>query len=255
MTIPASTLLAIQKVGAAAFAADQKLKASVQEYADRVSAAVSNTPDASANDALIERWKRVARLSQTLQTIEADLKAVYQGASELLASDSAGDQIAGAKTTAAVAAKADVVADLAPKVTRAKKSAKGKSVAAAKPTTQSETSATTALNGAPAKGASKPKKLAKVSKAKAAKGSDKALVPQGNAAKMLSYFERALNANEFATINQSAAGREAGVPMGSVAAAIKKLLDLGRITAGPASSYRLTAAAPEANSADATGNP
>jgi hypothetical protein len=246
MTISASTLLTIQKVGAAAFAADLKLKASVKEYADRVSAAVSNTPDSSANDALIEKWKRVARLSQSLQTIEDDLKAIYQGASELVASDSLEDPIA---------AKVDVVAVVVPKAAKAKKSLKGTSVATAKPNAQIETTATTDLNVAPAKVASKPKKVAKVSTAKAAKGSDKALVPQGNAAKMLGYLERALNADEFVTVNQSAAGREAGVPMGSVAAAIKRLLELGRITAGPASSYKLTAAASKASAADTTNTP
>jgi hypothetical protein len=227
MTFPASTLLAIQKVGAAAFAADLKLKASVKEYADRVSAAVSNRPDDSANDALIAKWKRVARLSQTLQAIEADLKVVYQGASELLLNDSLGDQIATAKAAATpTASKVEVVADLARKVAKPKKSAKGKSVAAAKS-----------------------------SKALPAEGLGKAVVPQGNAAKMLGYFERALNANEFVIINRSAAGREAGVPMGSVAASIKRLLELGRITAGPANSYKLTAAAAEPNAAETTGNP
>jgi hypothetical protein len=136
----------------------------------------------------------------------------------LVASDSLKDQVATVKTAAAVAAKVDIVAEVAPKVARANK-------------------------------------LKTPSKPKAAKGSDKALVPQGNAAKMLSHFERALNTSEFVTVNQSAAGRESGVPMGSVAASIKRLLELGCITAGPASSYKLTAAAAKANAVETTGNP
>jgi len=65
----------------------------------------------------------------------------------------------------------------------------------------------------------------------------------GNPAKLLLQLERLLNTNDFVEINQTAIAKDTGIAMGSMTAAIKKLVDLGRITTGPAGSYKLTAPA------------
>lgn len=87
MSISISTLTAIQKVGAAAFTADEKLKKEVQNYADRVTMAMVKNPYNLGNDALIETWKVVARLSQTMMGIEVELKNIHRIASELTQDD------------------------------------------------------------------------------------------------------------------------------------------------------------------------
>jgi hypothetical protein len=90
----------------------------------------------------------------------------------------------------------------------------------------------------------KPKKKSaapkvKTSPSKRAAGSEKKVELSGNPAKLLQHFERVLNANEFTEINQTIAGQETGIPLGSMTAAIKKLVAMGRIVAGPNGSLKL----------------
>ena len=81
MSLSSSTLAAIQKVGAAAFTADEKLKKEVQVYAQRVNESISKNAYNLGNDSLIENWKVVARLSQSLVGIETELQKLLQVAS------------------------------------------------------------------------------------------------------------------------------------------------------------------------------
>ena len=78
MPLSSFTLSAIQKVGAAAFTADEKLKKEVQSYAERVNMAMLKNPSNLGNDALIEAWKVIARLSQTMMGIEEELKNMHR---------------------------------------------------------------------------------------------------------------------------------------------------------------------------------
>ncbi len=87
MPISSSTLTAIQKVGAAAFTADEKLKKEVQNYAEHVNLAMVKNPYNLGNDALIEAWKVVARLSKTMMGIEEELRNIHRVASELTQDD------------------------------------------------------------------------------------------------------------------------------------------------------------------------
>lgn len=87
MPISASTLSALQKVGAAAFTADDKLKKEIGLYAQRVNTAVFSNPYSLGNDSLIESWKVVARLSKTLSGIEEELRNIYRIAGELAEDD------------------------------------------------------------------------------------------------------------------------------------------------------------------------
>jgi hypothetical protein len=64
----------------------------------------------------------------------------------------------------------------------------------------------------------------------------------GNPAKLLKYLETLLNANDFTVISQSEAGRQTGIPIGSMTAALKRLMELGRISVGPNGGYKLAAA-------------
>lgn len=63
--------------------------------------------------------------------------------------------------------------------------------------------------------------------------------PSGNPAKLMQYLERILNPDEFTVIHQSAISLEIGIPLGSMTAATKKLIETGRIIAGPSGSYKL----------------
>jgi hypothetical protein len=77
---------------------------------------------------------------------------------------------------------------------------------------------------------------------RAATPAARAATPQalsGNPAKLLQHLERGLSANEFIEISQTASAQATGIPLGSMTAAIKKLVELGRIIAGPVGSFKL----------------
>jgi len=267
MSLSSSTLIAIQKAGAAAFTADEKLKQAAKNYADRVHAAIAANPYNASNDALIENWKTVARLSQTLAGIEAEIKKVFQVASKLTGDDqpsvvsspvAATPQRAAKKAVVAPVATAPVasgktknakktkpvIIDLAPTdvvIKAKKKAAKSKKASVSAP-----------VAAAPAK--SKPKAAASKAKTVAVKVKAQPGELNGNAAKLLPKLERVLNTSDYSEISQTAMAKEADIALGSMTAALKKLMELGRITAGPAGSYMLAQPAMSAATADAGTN-
>jgi hypothetical protein len=86
---------------------------------------------------------------------------------------------------------------------------------------------------------SKAKVRAKASRARPALTSGVQPAPSGNPAKLLQHLEGLLNANEFTVIHQSAISLETGIPLGSMTAAIKKLIENGRLIVGPSGSFKL----------------
>lgn len=212
MTLSISTLAAIQKVGAAAFSADTKLKAAARDYAERVSVAITEDPDKQGNDSLIENWKIVARLSQTLEGIEEELKKVYQVASQLVADDQPSQRelpVLAAPTRSKSKSSDDTPAPLRVK-------AKKKAVLV----------------------------KVKTSKSKVGDGAAKPLANGSNPAKLLKHLEGVLNAGEFTGISQTIVAKETGIPLGSMTAAIKKLVETGWIVTGPNGSLKLVTAQP-----------
>lgn len=242
MPIPSSTLTAIQQAGAAAFAADANLKEVVKDYAERARTAIMQNPYDLGNDTLIDNWKTAARLSQTLSLIEEDLRKVYQVASELIDDD---------KLTVS-----DVLVLNAPAATKAKPrkkaakptpaAAKKKPKAAAQPQASQPVSDAVIKSKKAAvapKASTTPVKKSRPA-APAAKGaaSPKPQPLSGNAAKLLQHLETVLNAQSFTEINQTAVSQTTGIPMGSMTAAIKKLVQTGQIKTGANGSLKLVKA-------------
>lgn len=218
MSLSTTTLAAIQQAGAAAFAADAELKKATQDYAERVQAAMGANPYGLGNDALFEHWKLVARLSQTMAGIEEELKKVYQLASEL----SRDDELA----LRAVPALAAPTRAVEPTVPRA--SDLTPTDVWVKPRTRTAKTGTRAAKVSPGPNPARPAGAAVTG-----------LALSGNPAKLLRHFERVLNPNQFTEISQTASGQATGIPLGSMTAAIKKLLATGHIIVGPAGSFRL----------------
>lgn len=220
MSLSTSTLSAIQKVGAAAFTADEKLKAAAKMYAERVNDAMIANPYGLGNNTLFEAWKVVARLSQTMAGIEEELKKVYRVASELAADDHPdGVQVLSLAAPApSVAAKTDK-RDVAPTDVRVKSKKK-------------PMSATTV------------KAKIKVATAQRDVNSATPLVPTGNALKLMQHLQGVLNAEAFTALNQTAVASATGIPMGSMTAALKKLMAGGLLIAGPSGSFQLVASQP-----------
>ena len=220
MSLSTSTLTAIQKVGAAAFTADDKLKAAVKKYADRVNDAMVTNPYGLGNNTLFETWKVVARLAQTMAGIEEELKKVYLVASELAADDHPdGVQVLSLAAPASSVVVKTVKRDAAPTDVRVKSKKKPLPTKMVKAKT-------------------------KPASAKADGNSTTPLVPTGNALKLMQHLQGVLNANEFTALNQTAVASATGIPMGSMTAALKKLMAGGHLIAGPSGSFQLVATQP-----------
>ncbi len=234
MPLSTSTLNALQKVGAAAFAADEKLKADVEKYAERVHAAIAKNPYDLGNDTLIENWKIAARLSHTLAGIEDELKKAYQVASELTDDDqpTVHEVLALEAPTRSVGKKvANRAASV--KVKTKKTSVKLTNKAGV---VQADLTATDVL-AKPRKNAAA--KKAKINKLNVADTSQKNTARVSNPAKLFSYFEGTLSPTEFSAVSQTAVAKETGIPVGSMAAAIKKLIETGRVIAAPNGNLKL----------------
>lgn len=203
MSLASSTLAAIQQAGAAVYTADADLKQATQSYAERVATAMNQNPFGLGNDALFENWKLVARLSQSMAAIEAELKKMY-----FLAEDLVNDEASQSSPLPALAAPVsetptDVVA---------------------KSTTRSGVRRRVADR--------------RVSAARVSAAPVDAKLP-GNAAKLLQHLETMLNSDEYQLIKQTASARAIGIPLGSVSAAIKNLLASGHLIAGAAGGFKL----------------
>lgn len=260
MSLSTSTLNAIQKVGAAAFVADEKLKEEVKKYAERVQSAITENAYSLGNDALIENWKVVARLSQTLVGIEEELRKLYQVASELtdderplvrevrvlepptwVASKGLRKQVQGKPAKGRPTSKKMPSQPVFAAVATPKRSAK---LTLASQTDVSPIDVLVKRKKKPA-----PSKAKVVRASGAASAEKKTVALGGNPTKLLAYFERVLNSNDFTEVSQSVAAQETGIPMGSMTAAVKKLIETGRIVAEPGGLLKLATAQPGSQSA------
>ena len=270
MSLSSTTLLVLQKVGAAAFAADAKLKAEVKDYSQRVHEAMVANPDGQKNDALFANWKIVSRLSQAISSIEEELKKLFATAAALGAEAPAaapvtkvakvakntkpaapkrnvkkvGKSAAKAQPVALVAVTEPVSVKPAPaKAAKTKPASKAGPKAAPKvaPKAAPEVAAK-ALASAKVKALAKPKAKAKtVAKKLSSKTAGPATLG-ANPTKVLRHLETLLNANDFSVISQTAVSKETGIPLGSMTAATKKLMETGYLLAGPSGSFKLAKA-------------
>ncbi|MBT3066720.1 hypothetical protein [Rhodoferax sp. U11-2br] len=273
MPISASTLTALQKAGTAIFHADEKLKSEVAAYAQRANAAVLNNPYSLGNAALIESWQVTARLSKRLSGIEEELRELYRIAGELTEEDlpivretralsapasaptSTGTKKAAKKTvTKAVdlsattvkvkkatrkqTAKATKAPTAAPTAKAATPLAKGKKTAAKTPTGKPTSKAPVTQPAT--------KAIAKGAKVKGGTTAVATQELQGNPAKLLAYLLKILNTDKFEHIIQTAISKETNIPVGSMTAALARLIKEGRLVAGPQGSYKLVKVAAKA---------
>lgn len=202
MSISKSTISAVQKAGAAVFEADTELKAALKIYSEKVTSAVGREPFNIGNDALFENMKSLARFSQTLGHIEMELQKVYA-----FICDHAEDEpqpIVLALAPPFSLAPTDVVV----KEKRVKTVAKKRAV---------ETVVVKDL----LKAKRGPKKL------------------PSNATQLLAYLETELKRDEFKAIGQTSVSAATGIPLGSMTASVKRLVEAGLIEAGEKGGYKL----------------
>jgi hypothetical protein len=208
MSFTQETLAAIQKAGSAVFDADAQLKLAVKAYGERVHAAVGLNPYHLGNDALFGNWKLVSRLAQTMAGIEEELRKVYQVAVELC--DDEPLSVTAMPALSAPARASTLVVE--------PMQVQQSDLAATDIKVKKKTGATVKI---PVAAKTTPAPLPK------------------NAMNLLKHLSTVLSVKHFSSINQTAASRATGIPLGSMTAALKRLTTGGQIVTGPAGQYKL----------------
>lgn len=253
MSLSSSILSAVQKAGTAAFDADDRLKKEVQNHAQRVTAAMAQNAFGADNDALIESWKVMAGLSQTLASIETELQKVYHLATQLTTQDLPSVlEIAVAPAPAPAKKRAPKQRETKPLSVKAGRKTvvrpAAPAVAAPKPAMKSQPILAPTEVAVKKKKEKTPARKTRSSKPQAAQTPAGALTLGGNPTKLLSHLAGVLSPDEFTAFSQTVAAKATAIPLGSMTAAIKKLLQSGRITAGPNASFKLTTNGPDSQS-------
>lgn len=204
MSLNKELLASLQKAGAAVFEADAQLKLAVLSYGERVQTAVGSNPFHLGNDTLFENWKMVARLSQTVAAMEADLKNVYQMAGALSDVEPSLPELMPALSAPAPQAPAETASPLA---------------------ADSRLAATDV-------------KIKRKKRASVAKPAPASPLPS-NADKLLKHLRYVLKTKSFAPVNQTAVAKATGIPLGSMTAALRRLVVAGRLLANDAGQFKL----------------
>ena len=215
MALSPKILAIIQKAGTAVFNADAALKEAASDSAKEVSDAVTKNPYDGQHDSLYQDWKDVARISQTMTNIEAELKALYALAAATPAN------------TRSVIALPAPVANGPLEVL----GAMDVTDVVAKPTPRKP------------KGAEEPSKAVVKKTTKVAITRVKRSGGQDNAAKVIAHLQTVLNDQTFTNLNQSSIAVAIGLPKGSIGASIKKLIQDGQLVQGQGKEFKLATAA------------
>ena len=160
------------------------------------------------NDALFEEWKTLARLTQAVAQIEAELRKVYSVAVALSPS-----------TDASIPA---LPAIKAPQLSQSHPLEMVSTINATDIQVKKSVSIVSGKNKN--KAYNKPKKIRPL---------------KGNTAKLLTHLMQKLNNKDFIEVNRSALAGEIGIPKGSINASVYKLLETGHIILGPKGRLRL----------------
>lgn len=206
-----STLALLQQAGESLFSAQQAMAQEVHAGSLDVVSAVASAPFSADADRAYAQLRTVARLSHELQAMEEQLRTAYQTACSLAQREVQVLQAlpltrSASKTPQPARSQAeDAVVKAAPVRARAARAARS-----AKP-----------ASAAPAASAAQPARLSV------------------NDEKVLAYLERVLNGTSWTHITQAAVAQGAGIPNGSIAVALKRLQQLGRVVEGERGHYRL----------------
>lgn len=201
MSLSKATLSAIQQAGHGLHKATVVVSAAVREQAEHMVAAVASQPYQPEGEQAFANFKMLARLSQDLQALEEQLRALYATASELASPEM------------------DVVVAL-PRAARAR---------AASPTDE-------VAEDAVIKPASQ--RRGRAPKASPAKGPQPAPL-SGNDRKVLDYLKTVLTSDAWTPLTGAAVAQGASMPLGSVGISLKKVVLAGAVRKRGRGSYQL----------------
>ncbi|NMM10286.1 MAG: hypothetical protein HHJ16_08440 [Polaromonas sp.] len=200
MSLSPAALLSIQQAGQGLHAARQAVADAVQTNAERVVAYVASQPFSPENDLAYTKLRSAARLSHELQAMEEQLKVLYISAAELMTPESP-----------ILVALPNHGGHARP---RAVKSNEGAEDAIVKPTASSLLKRQNVKSG-------QPQRLSH------------------NDEKVLGYLKSVLDRRSWKSLTQATIAKMAGIPVGSVGLALRRLVAGGAVREGNKGTYRL----------------
>lgn len=208
MSIAPTTLLSLQQAGESLYAARQAFAQEVQHNASRVVGIVASEPFSNDADRAYGQLRIFARMAHELQAMEEQLKTLYGSAMELVAPE-----------TPVLVALSDRHTS-----TRAHPNVTGTDNAqdvVVKPAVQKQPPKKSAAAKVGGESASQPPRLS------------------ANDEKVLAYLQQVLDRRSWKAFTQTAIAQGAGIPLGSVGLAIRRVIAAGAVREGQKGRYRL----------------
>jgi hypothetical protein len=202
MSLSKTTLSAIQQAGQALHKATVVVGGAVRAQAEHMVATVASQPFQAEGEQAFTNFKMLARLSQDLLSLEAQLKALYATASELASPEM------------------DVVAALPHGFARERSAASAKQ----------DLAEDAVIKPAPVRRA-KP----------ASRKTTKAASLTANDSKLLQYLQTVLKTGQTGAITGAQMAKGAGLPLGSVGISLKKVIASGAVRQSGRGKYQLKA--------------
>lgn len=206
MSMNAHILQSIQKAGQSIHDSRELLKAEVARFTENLIGVMGSQPLGPLADSAFGQLKLVARMHQEMQTLEEQLRGIYQSATQLKASDvqiiEALPHRRSIESSYERVEDANVVAPVVRRKPGRKPSAKPVADAVAVKRRGGRVSA--------------------------------------NDDKVLAALRRLLKIFKNTTLPQAQIAAEAGIPVGSIAASLHRLQDAGRVVQKTRGQYRLT---------------
>lgn len=216
MSITPKTLSTIQKAGEAIDTARQVLASAVTDHASRVMNAIKHNPTNPDNESSLDAWKALTQLARDVESAEQQFRAIYFTAAKLVIPEvqvlpALGHQKAAPKALPATSEPQvqDVIAKPAVKKTRKLKVSGSVSVPAA-PVAAASTPAASSTG--------------KISK---------------NDQKVLTHLSTVLSSGSWTRLTQQSIALGSGIPNGSVAASLNRLITAKKLAVDPQGQYRL----------------
>ncbi len=206
MSVTPSTLATIQQAGQSIDVARQSLVAAVNEHAQQVMAAVSEQPFSVDNDKLFATWKTLSRMAQEVNAIEEQFKALYQSAAALVQPETAVLMSLSHSPRHKVSARSlDADNAIAQDVQIKQRALKKESRRAAPPASRKPGAKTLSANDT----------------------------------QVLSYLQTVLDRRSWTRLTQAGMAAGAGIPLGSIGLALRRLISMGRVLEGAKGRYKL----------------
>jgi hypothetical protein len=220
MSITPKTLSAIQQAGAAIDKARELLAHSVTEHAQRVMGAIKHDPTHRDNEQSLEDWKALTQLAREVETAEQQFRTIYFTAERMVMQEV---QVLPALTNQTSSPKVEPATNVQDVV------AKPVSKRAVKPKTSKKvTSGLTAVVSPVETGTSSEVDT-----------TAPALKLSKNDQKVLGHLQTVLSNNSGTRLTLQSIAIGAGIPNGSSAAAMSRLIKAGKVEADAQGQYRL----------------